>query len=164
MTRLEQGEHEVHALREEIRTRPHGGPPGGMRPESHVIRELQRKLESLQNKYQLLKHAGTPQVHPMGIPTPKPEPQVRVFAVPAQEERGAGSILGFRFPPADDHLSSMQWDVEEPQRVRGVGPAPTGNTPRLAWGVIWGTARGWTSATSRRTPRAGLCRGWCFSC
>ena len=37
ITRLEQSEHEVHALREEIRTRPHGGPPEGMRPGSYVI-------------------------------------------------------------------------------------------------------------------------------
>ena len=51
MTRLEQSEHEVHALREEIRTRPHGGPSEGMRPDSHVIGELQRKLELLKNKY-----------------------------------------------------------------------------------------------------------------
>ena len=60
MTRLEQSEHEVHALREEIQTRPHGGPPEGMRSDSHVIGELQRKLESLENKYQMLKYAGTP--------------------------------------------------------------------------------------------------------
>ena len=79
MTRLEQSEHEVHALREEIRTRPHGGPAEGMRPDSHVIGEVQRKLESLENKYQLLKHAGTPSVTPIGIPTPKPEPVVRAF-------------------------------------------------------------------------------------
>ena len=42
MTWSEQSEHEVHALREEIGTRPHGGPPEGMRPNSHVIGELQR--------------------------------------------------------------------------------------------------------------------------
>ena len=60
MTRLEQSEHEVHALRREIRTRPHGGSPEGMRRDSHVIGELQRKLESLENKYQLLKYADTP--------------------------------------------------------------------------------------------------------
>ena len=76
MTRLEQREHQVHALREEIQTGPHGGPPEGMRPDSQVIGELQRKLESLENKYQLLKHAGTPSVNSVGIPTPKPEPQV----------------------------------------------------------------------------------------
>ena len=64
MNRLEQNEHEIHALREEIRTRLHGGPTEGMRPDSHVIGELQRKLESLKNKYQLLKHAGTPPVNP----------------------------------------------------------------------------------------------------
>ena len=40
MTRLEQREHDVHALREEIRTRLHGGPPEGMRPDFHVIGEL----------------------------------------------------------------------------------------------------------------------------
>ena len=74
MTRLERSEHEVHVLREEIRTRPHGGPPEGMRPDSHVVGELRRKLEFLGNKYQLLKHAGTPSVNPIGIPTPKPEP------------------------------------------------------------------------------------------
>ena len=44
MTRLEQSEHEVHALREEIRTLPHGGPPEGMKSDSHVIGELQRKM------------------------------------------------------------------------------------------------------------------------
>ena len=74
MTRLEQSEHEVHAFREEIRTRPYGGPPEGMQPDSHVIGELQRKLESLENKYQLLKYAGTRLVNPMGIPTTKQEP------------------------------------------------------------------------------------------
>ena len=76
MTRLEQSEHEVHALREELRTRPHGGPPEGMRPDFHGIGELQRKLESLENKYQLLKHVGTTPVSSMGIPTLKPEPRV----------------------------------------------------------------------------------------
>ena len=104
MTRLEQSEHEVHPLREEILTRPHGGPPEGMRPDSHVIGELQRQLESLENKYQLLKHAGTP------TPTPKPEPRVRVFGVPARDERVAGSLPGFGFPPAEDDLSSMRSD------------------------------------------------------
>ena len=110
MTRLAQSEHEVHALREEIRTRPHGGPPEGMRPDSHVIGELQRKMESLENKYQLFKYAGTPQVNPIGIPTPKPEPRVRVFGVPAREERVAGSLPGFGFPPAEDDWSSMRSD------------------------------------------------------
>ena len=76
MTRLEQSEHEVHALREEIRTRPHGGPPEGMRPDSHDIGELHKKMESLENKYQLLKYAGTPLMNPIGIPTPKPKPGV----------------------------------------------------------------------------------------
>ena len=104
MTRSEQCEHEVHALRKEIQTRPHGGPFEGMRSDSHVIGELQRKLESLEIKYQLLKHAGTPSVNPIGIPTPtpKPEPRVRVFGVPAREERVAGSLPGFGFPPAED--------------------------------------------------------------
>ena len=78
MTPLEQSEHEGHALREEIRTRPHGGPPEGIRPDSHVIGELQRILQSSENKYQLLKHAGTAAVNPIGIPTRKPEPRVRV--------------------------------------------------------------------------------------
>ena len=110
MTRLEKSEHEVHALREEIRTRPHGGPPVGMRSDSHVIRELQRKLGSLENKYQLLKQAGTPAVNLIGIPTPKPEPRVRVFGVPAREERVAGSLPGFGFPPAEDDWSSLRSD------------------------------------------------------
>ena len=99
MTRLEQSEQEVHALREEIGTRPHGGPPERMRSDFHVIGELQRKLESLENKYQLLKHAGTRPVNPIGIPTPKPEPRVRVFGVPAREERVAGSLPGVWIPP-----------------------------------------------------------------
>ena len=110
MTRLEQSEHEVHALREEIRTRPHGGPPKGMRPDSHVIGELQRKLESLENKYQLLKQVGTPSVNPDGIVIPKPEPRVRVFGVPAREERVAGSLPGFGFPPAEDDWSMRSDD------------------------------------------------------
>ena len=110
MTRLEQTEHEVHALRREIRSRPHGGPPEGMRPESHVIGELQRQLESLENKHQLLKHAGTPSVNPFGIPTLKPEPRVPVFGVPAREERVAGSLPGYGFPPAEDDWSSMRSD------------------------------------------------------
>ena len=168
MTRLERSEHEVHALREEIWTRPHGGPPERMRPGSHVIGDLQRKLESLENKYQLLKHAGTPSVTPIGIPTPKPEPRVRVFGVPAWEERVAGSLPGFGIPPAEDDLSSMRSDDrgfrEEPQGERGVGPAPTRDTARLAWGLIGGIAPGWISATWRRMVMVGLCRGWCFSC
>ena len=102
MTRLGQSEHEVHALREEIRTRHHGGPPERIRSDSHVTGELQRKLQSLENKYQLLKHAGTPQVNPIGIPTPKSEPRVRVFGAPVREEGVAGSLLGFGFPPAED--------------------------------------------------------------
>ena len=110
MTRLQQSEHEVHALSEEIRTRPHGVPPEGMRSDSHVIGELQRKLESLENEYQLLKHAGTPPVNPIGIPTPTPEPRVRVFGAPARDERVAGSLPGFGFPPAEDDLSSMRSD------------------------------------------------------
>ena len=112
MTRLEQSEHEVHALREEIRTRPHGGPPEGMRPDSHVIGELQRKLEFLENKYQLLKYAGTPPVNQIGIPTPtpQPEPRVRVFGVRAPEERVAGSLPGFGFRPAEDDWSSIRSD------------------------------------------------------
>ena len=110
MTRLEQSEHDVHALREEIWTRPHGGPPEGMRPDSHVIGQLQRKKESLENKYQLLKHAGTPPVNPIVISTPKPEPRVRVFGVPVREERVAGSLPGFGFPPAEDDWSSRRSD------------------------------------------------------
>ena len=110
MTLLEQSEHEVHALREEIRTRPHGGPPEGMRRDSHVIGELQRKLESLENKYQLLQHVGTPSVNPVGILTPKPEPRVRVFGLPAREEQAAGSLRGFGFPLAEDDWSSMRSD------------------------------------------------------
>ena len=43
MTQLEKSEHEVQSLREEIRTGPHGGPPEGMRPDSHVIAALQKK-------------------------------------------------------------------------------------------------------------------------
>ena len=54
MTRLEQSEHDVHALREDIRTRPQGGPPEGMRSDSCVIGELQRKMQSLEDKDQLL--------------------------------------------------------------------------------------------------------------
>ena len=41
MTRLEQSEHEVHALRLKIQTRPHCGPIEGMGPDLHVIGELQ---------------------------------------------------------------------------------------------------------------------------
>ena len=110
MTRFEQSEHEVHAPREEIRTLPHGGPPKGMRSDSHVIDELQRKLESLENKYQLLKYSGTPSVNPIRIPTPKPEPRVRIFGVPAREERVAGSLPGIGLPRAEDDWSSMRLD------------------------------------------------------
>ena len=110
MTRLEQSEHEVHALREEIRSPPHGGPPEGMWPDSHVIGELQRKLDSLAKKYQLLKHAAKPQVRLVGIPTPKPEPRVQVFGVPAREKPVARSLPGYRFSPAEDSWSSMQAD------------------------------------------------------
>ena len=141
MTRLEQSEHEVHALREEIRTRPHGGQPEGMRSDSHVIGELQRKMQSLENKYQLLKHAGMSSVTPFWIPTPKPEAQVRFFGVPAQEERVAGSLPGFGFPPAENDLSSMRSDDRgfrgRAPRADRVGPAPTRDTPRGAWGGWW---------------------------
>ena len=140
MTRLEQSEHEVHGLREEIRTRPHGGAPEEMRLDSHVIGELQRKLESLEDKYQLLKHAGTPQVNPTGIPTPKPEPRVRVFGVPAREARVAGSLPGFGFPPPrmTGHPCGRMNGVSgvEPHEVDGVGPARTRYTSRLAWGAL----------------------------
>ena len=121
MTRLGQSEHEVHALREEIRTRPHGDPPEGMRSDSHVIGELQRKLESLEYKYQLLKYAGTPPVNQIRIPTPtpKPEQRVQVFGVLAREERVAGSLPGFGFPPAEDDWSSMRSDE---QGLRGRAP------------------------------------------
>ena len=110
MTRMEQSEHEVHALSEQIWTLPRGSPPEGMRPDSHVIGELQRNLESLESKYQLLKHAGTPSVNPVGTPIPKPEPRVRVIVVPAREERVAGSLPEFGFPPAEDDWSSMRSD------------------------------------------------------
>ena len=110
MTRLEQSEHEVHALRKKIRSRPHGGRAEGMRPDSHVIGQLQRKLECLENRNFSLKHAGTPQVNSIGILTPKPEPRVRVFGVPAREEQVAGSLSGLEFPPTEDDLSSMQSD------------------------------------------------------
>ena len=63
MTRLDQSEHEVHALRKEIRTRRHGSPPEGMWPHSHVIGKLQEKFQSWENKYQLLKYAATPQMN-----------------------------------------------------------------------------------------------------
>ena len=131
MTRLEQSEHEVHALREDTGTGPHGGPPEGMRSDSHVTRELQRKLESLENKYQLLKHAGTPQMNPIGIPTPKPEPRVRVFEVPAREERVAGSLPGFGFPPAEDDWSSMRSDE---RGFRGRAPRGRGSGNRILEG------------------------------
>ena len=132
MTRLEQSEHGVHALREEIRTRPHGGPPEGMRSDSHVIGELQRKLESLENKYQLLKYAGTPPVNPIGIPTPTPQPEARVgvFGVPAREERVAESLLGFGFPPAEDDCSSMRSDDRGFRgRATEWDPPPRGTHP-----------------------------------
>ena len=127
MTQLEQSEHEVHALRGEIWTRPHGGPPEGMRPDSHVIGGLQRKLESLENKYQLLKHAGTPSVNPVGIPIPKPEPRVRFFGVLAREERVAGSLPGFGFPPAEDDWSSVRSDD---RGFRGRAPRGGGSGTR----------------------------------
>ena len=118
MARLDKNEHEVHAIREEIRTRPHGSPAEETRPDSHVIGDLQRKLESLENKYQLLKQAGMPLVNPIGILTPKPE-RVRVFGVPAREERVAGSLPGFGFPLAEDDWSSMRSDK---RRFRGRAP------------------------------------------
>ena len=52
----------------------------------------------------------------------------------------------------------------EPHEVDGVGPAPTRDTPRLAWGVIGGIAPGGTCATSRQMVMVCLCRKWCFSC
>ena len=143
MTQFEQSEHEVHALREEIRTRPHGGPPKGMRSDSHVIGELQRKLESLENNHQLLKHAGTPSVNPIVIPTPtpKPEPRVQVFGVPAREERVAGSLPGFGFPSAEDDLSSMRSDDRgfrgrAPRGARSGTRTHEGHTP-LGMGGDW---------------------------
>ena len=161
MTRLKQSEHEVHALREEIPTRPHGAPPEGMQPDSYVMRKLQGKLESLENKYQLLKHASTPQVDPIGIPAPKPEPRVQFFAVPAREERVAGSLPGFGFPQARMTGRPCGWmngdSGVEPHVVEGMGTAPTRDIPRLAWGVIGGIAPGWTTATLRRTVRVSLC-------
>ena len=168
MTRLEQSEHEAHALREEIRTRPHGGPPKAMRPDSHVMGELQRTLESLEKEYLFLKHAGTPLVNPIGIPTAKPEPRVPGFGVPAGEERVGKAYQGLDCPRPRmtcrpcGRMTGVSG--EEPQGERGVGPASTRNTPRLAWGVIGGSAPSWTCATLRRTVMVGLCHGWCFSC
>ena len=139
-----------------------------MRPDSHVIGELLRKLESFENKYQSLKHAGTPPVNSIGIPTPRPDPRVRGFGVPAREERVEESLPGFGFPPAKVDWSSMRTNDRgfrvEPHVVEGVGTAPTRDTTRLAWGVIGRIAPGWTSATLRRTVMVGLCREWCFSC
>ena len=74
---------------------------------------------SVEKKYQLLKHAGKPQVNAIGIPTPEPEPGVRVFGVPAREERVAGSLQRFAFPPAEDDWSSMRSDK---RRFRGRAP------------------------------------------
>ena len=134
MTRSDKSEHEVHALREEIRTRPHGGPAEGMRPDSHVIGELQRKLGSLDNKYQLLKHAGTTPVSQMAIPTSKPEQRVRAFGVPAPEERVAGSLPGFGLPSAEDDSSSMRSDDRDfrsraPRGGRSGNRTHEGHTP-----------------------------------
>ena len=142
MTRLEQSEHEVHALREEIRTRPHGGPPKGMRPDSHVIGELQRKLESLENKYQLLKHAGTPSGNPIGILTPKPEPRVRVSGVPAREERVVVSLPGFESPPAKNDWASMRSDERgfrgrAPRGGRSGNRTHEGHTPPGFGDDLW---------------------------
>ena len=170
MTRSGQSEHEVHALREEIRTRPHGGPPEGMRSDYHVIGELQRKLESLENKYQLLKHAGTPSVNPIGIPTPTPKPEPRVRFLECQRGKNG---LREAYRGLDSPRRRMtcrpcgrmnRVSGEEPQGERGVGPAPQRDTPRRTWVVIGGIAPGWTSATSRRTVMVGLCHGWCFNC
>ena len=130
MTWLEQSEHEVHALREEGRTRLHGGPPEGMRPDSHLIGDLQRKLEFLENEYQLLKHASTPQVSLIGISTltPKPEPRVRVFGVPAREEQVAGSLPEFGFPAVEDDWSSM-WLADRGFWVRAPRGGQSGTRP-----------------------------------
>ena len=170
MTRLERREHEVHALREEIRTRPHGGPPEGMRSDSHVIGEFERAFVSLENKYQLLKYAGTPPVNLIGIPTPTPkrEARVRVFGVPAREERVAGSLPGSGYPPAEDDWSSMRSDDRgfrdrAPRGRRSRTRTHEGHT-RPGMGVIGGNAPGWTSATLRRTVMVGLCRGCSFNC
>ena len=51
----------------------------------------------------------------------------------------------------------------EPDVLEGVGTAPTRDTSRLAWGVIGGSAPGWTSAILKWTVMVGLCREWCFS-
>ena len=137
-----------------------------MRPDSHIIGELQRKLESLENKYQLRKHAGTPSVNPIGIPTPKPQPRVRAFGVPAREQRVAGRLPGFGFPSAEGEWSCMRSDDRgfRGRAQRGVGPVPTRDTSRLAWGVIGSITPGWTSTILRRTMMVCFCHGWCFSC
>ena len=168
MTRLEQSEHEVHALREEIRTPPHGGPPEGMRPDSHVIGELQRKLDSLAKKYQLLKHAAKPQVRLVGIPTPKPEPRVQVFGVPAREKPVAGSLPGFRFSPAEDSWSSMRADEGGSLgRARRGGRSETqtdeGHTPPGMRGDWWHCA-GLDLWYFKADSDSFFCCGWCFSC
>ena len=168
MTRLKQSEHEVHALREEIRTRPHGGPPEGMRPDSHVIGELQRKLESLENNYQFLKHAGTPSVNPVGIPTQKPEPRVRVFGVLAREERVGGSLPGFGFPPAEDDWSSMRSDDRgfrgrAPRGGRSGTCTHEGHSPP-GMGGDWRHCAGLDLRYFEADGEGWLGHGWCFSC
>ena len=88
--------------------------------------------------------------------------------MPAREERVAGSLPGFGFPPprkTGHPCGRMTGDSGvEPHVVEGVGNAPTGDTPSLAWGVIGGIAPGWTSAILQQTVMVSLCHGWCFSC
>ena len=167
MTRLEQSERAVHALREEIRTRPHGDPPKGMRPGSHVIGEMQRSLVSVENKYQKFKHAGTPSVNPVGIPIRKPEPRVQFFGVRVREARVAGSLPGFGLPPAEDDWSSMRSDDRgfrgrAPRGGRSGTRTHEGHGPP-GMGGDWRHCAGLDRYFEADGDGWFMPRGWCFN-
>ena len=171
-TWLEKSEHEVHALRKEIRTRQ----PDPMAPHLKGCGRILMSLVNYKGSWSLWRtniNCRSMRVRhrciQWGSRHRSLNHESEFVGVPAHVEQVAGSLPGVGIPPPPRMTCHPCGRMKsgsgvEPQVVEGVGAAPTKDTPRLAWGVIRGIAPRWTSGTLRRTARAGLCHGWYFSC